>query len=83
LAGALTGAVHSIIVVLAQRMIPSGMGFASGLTLGYMFSMGALGSLLSGYLADLWGFPTLFLSTAGLVLAAALLTLVLRKMEGK
>jgi predicted MFS family arabinose efflux permease len=70
-------------VVLAQRLIPSGMGLASGLTLGFMFSAGALGSLFSGYLADLWGFPTMFLSTAGLVLAAALLTLSLRKVEGE
>ncbi len=83
LAGAFTGAVHSIIVVLAQRMIPSGMGLASGLILGFMFSAGALGSLFSGYLADLWGFPIMFLSTAGLVLAAALLTIMLGRVENQ
>ena len=48
LSGLFTGAVHSIVVVMAQRYVPGGMGLASGLTLGFMFSAGALGTLLSG-----------------------------------
>ncbi len=79
LAGACTGSTHSIIVVLAQRLIPSGMGLASGLTLGFMFSAGALGAMLSGYLADLWGFPLMFGLTVGLVLSAAVLARTLPK----
>jgi len=79
LAGMLTGAVHSIIVVLAQRVLPTGTGLASGLILGFMFSAGALGTLLSGPLADARGFPPLFQMTAGLTLAAALLTSQLRE----
>ena len=79
LAGACTGSTHSIIVVLAQRLIPSGMGLASGLTLGFMFSAGALGAMLSGYLADLWGFPLMFSLTVGLVLSAAVLARTLPK----
>ena len=79
LAGMFTGAVHSIIVVLAQRTIRGGMALASGLTLGFMFSAGALGTLLSGPLADGWGFPPVFQMTAGLVLVASLLTLFLRE----
>jgi FSR family fosmidomycin resistance protein-like MFS transporter len=71
LAGGFTGATHSIIVVLAQRLIPSGMGLASGLILGFMFSAGALGAMLSGYFADIWGIPLMFGITVGLVLAAA------------
>lgn len=81
LAGGLTGATHSIIVVLAQRLIPSGMGLASGLILGFMFSAGALGALLSGYIADLWGFPVMFLFTVGLVLISALLTRSLQQVD--
>ncbi|GAB4505476.1 MAG: MFS transporter [Anaerolineales bacterium] len=73
LSGALTGAVHSIIVVLAQRNLPAGSGLASGLILGFMFSAGALGTLLSGPLADAQGFPPVFQMTAGLALAASLL----------
>lgn len=79
LAGACTGSTHSIIVVLAQRLIPSGMGLASGLILGFMFSAGALGAMLSGYFADLWGFPVMFGFTAGMVLAAAALARTLPK----
>ncbi|MEZ0395941.1 MAG: MFS transporter [Anaerolineales bacterium] len=79
LAGLLTGAVHSIIVVLAQNAIGGGMALASGLTLGFMFSAGALGTLLSGPLADRWGFPPVFQMTAALVLVAALGTGSLRE----
>ncbi len=81
LAGMFTGAVHSIIVVLAQRTIRSGMALASGLILGFMFSAGALGTLLSGPLADRLGFPPLFQMTAGLVLLASLVTLFLREQK--
>ena len=62
-----------IAVVLAQKYIPSGMALASGLILGYIFTSGALGALLSGYLADLWGFPAVFQITGGIVLIAAIL----------
>jgi FSR family fosmidomycin resistance protein-like MFS transporter len=79
LSGALTGAVHSIIVVLAQHVLRGGMALASGLTLGFMFSAGALGTLLSGPLADKWGFPPLFQMTAGLALVASIVALALRE----
>jgi len=79
LSGMLTGSVHSIIVVIAQGVIRGGMALASGLTLGIMFTAGAFGTLLSGPLADVWGFPLVFQMTAGLVLAAALATLQLKE----
>jgi FSR family fosmidomycin resistance protein-like MFS transporter len=79
LAGALTGAPHSIIVVIAQRWIRVGVGLASGVILGFMFSSGAIGTMISGYLADALGFPVVFRLTAALVLTAAMLTLLLRK----
>lgn len=50
--GALTGGSHSVIVALAQRLMPAGKGFASGLTLGFIFGTGALGTILIGTLAD-------------------------------
>ena len=81
LAGAFTGATHSIIVVLAQRIIPSGMAMASGLILGFMFGAGSLGSMLSGFFADLWGFPVMFGITAGLVLLASIFSLSLKYLE--
>jgi FSR family fosmidomycin resistance protein-like MFS transporter len=76
LAGALTGAVHSILVVTAQRAMPAGMGFISGLTLGFIFSAGAVGTALCGPLADAYGFPVLFQVTAVLALLAGGLTLL-------
>lgn len=50
--GALSGGSHSLIVALSQRLIPAGKGFASGASLGYIFGMGALGTLFIGAVAD-------------------------------
>jgi FSR family fosmidomycin resistance protein-like MFS transporter len=77
LAGFFTGSVYSIIVVTAQRMVPGGMGIASGLILGFMFSSGAIGTYLSGHLADRFGFATVFHMTALIILVAAALTSVI------
>jgi len=78
LSGLLTGATHSIIVVLAQRKIPGGMALASGLILGFMFSSGALGTLLTGYLADLRGLPVVFYLSGMIALIAAGLAMKLK-----
>jgi len=79
LAGAFTGAVHSIMVVLAQRIIPGGMALASGLILGFIFSAGALGLLFTGHLAELYGFPYVLTMTTGMVLVASPLALLLKE----
>jgi MFS transporter, FSR family, fosmidomycin resistance protein len=79
LAGGLTGSVHSIFVVLAQRHIPTGMALASGLILGYIFTSGALGTLFAGYLADIWGLLPIFRMNGVLIMLAAFLALTLRK----
>jgi MFS transporter, FSR family, fosmidomycin resistance protein len=52
LVGALTGGSHSLLVVMAQQLLPARKGFISGLSLGYMFGMGAVGTLLIGALGD-------------------------------
>jgi FSR family fosmidomycin resistance protein-like MFS transporter len=51
-AGAFVGGSHSIIVVMAQAMLPGRKGFASGVALGFIFGVGALGTLALGYIAD-------------------------------
>jgi FSR family fosmidomycin resistance protein-like MFS transporter len=79
LAGATTGSVHSIMVVLAQRMISGGMALASGLILGFIFSAGALGLLITGPLAENYGFPTVLVMTTGLVLLASPLAWMLKE----
>lgn len=79
ISGALLGASHSIIVVLAQRMFPRREGAASGLVLGLIFASGSLGALVSGALADRLGFSSVFLAaaltsaaSAGLALGSAM-----------
>jgi len=79
LAGTGTGSVHSIMVVLAQRIISGGMALASGLILGFIFSAGALGLLITGPLAENYGFPTVLFMTTGLVLLASPLALLLKE----
>jgi Major Facilitator Superfamily. len=79
LAGALTGAVHSIMVVFAQRIIPGGMALASGLALGFIFSSGALGLLYTGHLAEVYGFPLVLTMTTAMVLIASPLALFLKE----
>jgi FSR family fosmidomycin resistance protein-like MFS transporter len=79
LSGALTGAVHSIMVVFAQRIIPGGMALASGLALGFIFSSGALGLLYTGHLAGIYGFPYVLTLTTSMVLVASPLALLLKE----
>jgi len=55
------------------------MALASGLILGFIFSSGALGMLLTGPLAENYGFPTVLVLTTGLVLLASPLALMLRE----
>jgi hypothetical protein len=66
-------------VVLAQRIISGGMALASGLILGFIFSSGALGMLVTGPLAETYGFPTVLVITAGLVLLASPMAWFLRE----
>jgi len=77
LAGGLTGGSHSIIVVLAQELIPSAKGFASGAILGFIFGTGALGSFLIGTISDSIGLGTTFQLVAGAVLVASVIALAL------
>jgi FSR family fosmidomycin resistance protein-like MFS transporter len=81
-AGALTGAPHSIVVVLAQRMIPGRMGTVSGFVLGFTFASGAIGVLISGLQADMAGFNAVFYTSALLTIAAAIMALSVRE-EGE
>jgi FSR family fosmidomycin resistance protein-like MFS transporter len=76
-AGGLMGASHSILVVIGQDILPSSKSLASGLTLGYLFTIGAIAIWLIGELADVWGLNTIIQLGAGTSLIAALLALLL------
>ncbi|GAB4513131.1 MAG: MFS transporter [Anaerolineae bacterium] len=75
LAGGLSGGSHSIIVVLAQELIPAAKGFASGAILGFIFGMGALGSALIGTVSDSIGLGPTFQIVAATVAVAGVIAL--------
>lgn len=79
LAGGLSGGSHSIIVVLAQELIPDNKGFASGAILGFIFGTGALGSLAIGVVSDSIGLASTFQLVAGAVFISGLVALFLPK----
>ena len=77
--GSLLGASHSIVVVLAQRMMPNSVGVASGLILGFIFASGSIGALVSGILADAYGFTIVFQTAAIAAIVAGLFALCLKE----
>jgi len=77
LAGMFNGTVNSISIVLAQKLIPGGLGLASGLAMGFIFSAGGIGILASGAIADHLGLTSLFYLCAILAVTGALMGLFL------
>lgn len=80
-AGAFIGASHSIIVVLAQRLLPGKSGVASGLVLGFTFASGSIGAFFSGIIADTSGFPLLFMILAGLMMLSTVTSARMYRMQ--
>ena len=76
-AGGLSGGAHSLIVVMAQDLIPMRKGFASGAILGFIFATGAIGSLAIGIISDQVGLGLTFQIVAFMIAAAGLLSLLL------
>lgn len=79
IAGGLSGGSHSIIVVLAQELIPDSKGFASGAILGFIFGTGALGSLAIGIVSDAIGLGITFQIVSVAALIAGFMGLLLPK----
>lgn len=74
LVGGLSGS-HSLVVVLAQRLMPGRRGFASGAVLGLIFASGALGNLVIGSLIDHIGIVSAFHVGAVITLVGSILWL--------
>lgn len=71
--GLLMGASTPVTLVMAQSLLPRGLGLMSGIVLGFTFIAGAIGVALSGVIADHIGlFQTLNVNAILPVLAAAL-----------
>lgn len=66
----------SVTVVYAQELIPGKIGMMSGLTVGFAFGMGAIGSIALGYLIDGIGLTATMILT-GLLPVIGLITLFL------
>ncbi len=77
LSGALLGASHSILVVIAQALLPGRPAFASGVTLGYLFGVGAIAAWCIGSLAEVWGLTLVIQFNMVVGICAALLSLLL------
>jgi FSR family fosmidomycin resistance protein-like MFS transporter len=77
LVGGLTGASHSILVVIAQALLPGRPAFASGVTLGYLFGTGAVAAWAVGLLADSWGLASVIQAGAAVGILTALLAFFL------
>ncbi|HRJ43647.1 MAG TPA: MFS transporter, partial [Caldilineaceae bacterium] len=77
--GLLIGAPHSILVVMAQNLLPKRQGLASGAVLGFMFAAGAAGTGLGGWAADFVSLPLVLLVMALLPLGAGLAALFLER----
>ncbi len=81
--GALAGGPHSVLVTMAQSLIPGRKGLASGISLGFMFAVGALATLFMGYLAGGignfagFGLERTYQFVAGFALAGAFLAMLL------
>ncbi len=77
LTGLFVGGQHSVLVVQAQRLLPTGKSFASGLILGFTFAAGGVGTWLGGSAADSVGLLLVMQIVTLLGLPCALLALTL------
>lgn len=66
----------SVTVVYAQELVPGKIGMMSGLTVGFAFGMGAIGSIALGYLSDWIGINQTMIFT-GLLPLIGFLSLLL------
>jgi MFS transporter, FSR family, fosmidomycin resistance protein len=73
----ISGGSHSLIVVLAQRLMPGRKGFASGAILGFIFATGALGNLVMGSLIDRFGVGGAYQIAAVVTLTGSVLWLLI------
>ncbi len=71
-AGFLVGVPHSVLVVMAQNLLPKRQGLASGAVLGFMFATGAAGTGLAAWIADYTGMAAALHGVALLPLGAAI-----------
>ena len=77
LLGVAIGASVPVTLVMAQNLVPRGLGLMSGVVLGFTFIAGAIGVGINGVLADQIGLVPTMTINAALPVAAALLAFFL------
>ncbi|MFN8471316.1 MAG: MFS transporter [Anaerolineae bacterium] len=77
LLGIMIGASFPITLVMAQELLPKGIGLMSGLALGFTFIAGAIGVAISGWMADRIGLMPMMFVMAFLLLIASGIALLL------
>jgi FSR family fosmidomycin resistance protein-like MFS transporter len=75
--GALLGAPHSVLMVMAQSLLPWRRGLASGSALGFLFAMGAVSSSAIGSLAERYGLAEVLQAGSFIGVVVALASLLL------
>ena len=76
-AGFLLNIPHSILVVMAQRLLPKRQGLASGAVLGFMFASGAAAGAVVGWISDFTGLDVALHGVTLLPILAGLCALTL------
>ena len=81
-AGLMMNVPHSILIIMAQRLIPARKGLVGGAVLGLMFAAGAATTGLGGYIANAVGLPLVLNVFALMPLGAGLCALILPSTRG-
>ena len=81
--GVLLVSTFSVTIVMAQRLLPSKLGIASGLMVGFAIGTGGIGVTILGFVADHFGVPMALYSISILPCAGFLLSLLLRYHDEK
>jgi FSR family fosmidomycin resistance protein-like MFS transporter len=72
------GISYSVLIVMAQKTITLPPAMTSGIVLGWVFMTGAVGTQISGVIADRTNFAVVYLITAAMVVIGGLLAFFLR-----
>lgn len=78
LQGMILVSTFSVTIVMAQRLLPSKLGIASGLMVGFAIGTGGIGVTILGFVADHFGVPAALYSISVLPCAGFLLSLLMR-----
>lgn len=81
-AGIMMNVPHSILIIMAQRLIPARKAMIGGAVLGLMFASGGATTGLGGWIADYVGLPAVLSVFALLPIGAALCALTLPSTRG-